>query len=182
MLKKARNRAMASYVFGGLCGFMAIILLIEEVLKISYISNFPLKSDIVRDFYDRYIVVRAFWHITSDPSNEVFKIFYNITIMVALSLFLAGAWFTGRAQRDFRLISDAASFLDLQKLIGSNGNNQSIGNIQSDGSVTINQINHTNEAVEKIATGFWDGIFGKLVVGVVFPLLVAIMSFFLGLK
>jgi hypothetical protein len=182
MLKKARNRARASYVFGGFCSFVAIMLLVEEILKISYISNFPLKSDVVLELYSKYMIIRAFWYLTSDPSNEVWNIFYNITVMVALSLFLAGAWFTGRAQRDFRLISEAASFLDLQKMIGSNGNNQSIGNIKSDGSVTINQINHTNEAVGKIATGFWDGIFGKLVVGVVFPLLVAIMSFFLGLK
>lgn len=182
MLKKARNRAMASYVFGGFCGLMAMVLLAEEVLKISYISNFPFKSDMARDLYDKYMIIRAFWYVTSDPSNEVLKIFYNTTVMVALSLFLAGAWFTGRAQRDFRLISEATSFWDLQKLIGSNGNNQSIGNIQSDGNVTINQINHAHETVEKIATGFWEGISGKLVVGVLFPFLVAILSFFLGLK
>ncbi|AQS85943.1 MAG: hypothetical protein ABF876_17825 [Acetobacter aceti] len=182
MLKNPRNRAMASYGFGGLCGLMAIVLLAEEVLKISYISNFPFRSDVIRDLYSKYMIIRVFWYVTSDPSNEVWKIFNNITVMVALSLFLVGAWFTGRAQRGFRLISEATSFLDLQKLIGSNGNHQSIGNIQSDGNVTINQINHAHEKVEKIAPRFWEGISDKLVVGVLLPLLVAILSFLLGLK
>ena len=99
-----------------------------------------------------------------------------------MSFFVAGGWTIDRARRSFRLIAQAEHILALRQLVGTNTMSQSVGNVQAGGDVTINQINHARETADKLTNGFRDGPLWNVVTGIAFPLCVAIIGHFLGLK